>query len=235
MEQHGVSQVVYGASVPLGLLAPRVDARRGRRQVALTHGHEVWWASLARPPSILRRVAHNVDSPPMSATTRSRGSRLPWRRAAPSSSSWSRRSALEFHRWSWTAPEREALGIPQHAPVVVCVARLVRRKGQDRLIRIWPEVCASFPTRTPRWSGTARTERGSSGWSRREVTQASSRSPAPCDETRAVLRRGRRLRHAGAEPVLRAGGRGLGISYLEAAATGLTVVPRARRRGGPWR
>jgi phosphatidylinositol alpha-1,6-mannosyltransferase len=40
---------------------------------------------------------------------------------------------------------RRRLGIVPDAPVVVCTARLVRRKGQDALIRAWPAVLDAHP------------------------------------------------------------------------------------------
>ncbi|MGP4109631.1 glycosyltransferase [Streptomyces sp. 4N509B] len=36
-------------------------------------------------------------------------------------------------------------GLPQRAPLVVCVGRLCRQKGQDVLLRAWPEVAARLP------------------------------------------------------------------------------------------
>ncbi len=43
------------------------------------------------------------------------------------------------------AEVRRALGIPEEAPVVVCTARLVRRKGQDTLLRAWPRLLQQRP------------------------------------------------------------------------------------------
>jgi phosphatidyl-myo-inositol dimannoside synthase len=40
---------------------------------------------------------------------------------------------------------RRRFGIPQNAPVVVCVARMVKRKGQDTLLAAWPAVLQSIP------------------------------------------------------------------------------------------
>ena len=40
---------------------------------------------------------------------------------------------------------RRRLGIPREAKVVVCTARMVRRKGQDTLIRAWPGVLHAHP------------------------------------------------------------------------------------------
>ena len=44
LRREGCDRVLYGASVPLGLLAPALRRAGASRQVALTHGHEVWWA-----------------------------------------------------------------------------------------------------------------------------------------------------------------------------------------------
>ena len=41
---HSIKTVVFGASVPLGLLAPSLRRLGVTRMVALTHGHEVWWS-----------------------------------------------------------------------------------------------------------------------------------------------------------------------------------------------
>jgi phosphatidylinositol alpha-1,6-mannosyltransferase len=40
---------------------------------------------------------------------------------------------------------RKRLDIPADAPVVVCVARMVKRKGQDTLVRAWPSVLRELP------------------------------------------------------------------------------------------
>jgi phosphatidylinositol alpha-1,6-mannosyltransferase len=43
------------------------------------------------------------------------------------------------------AEVRERLGIPADAPVVVCTARMIKRKGQDTLVRVWSAVLAEIP------------------------------------------------------------------------------------------
>jgi phosphatidylinositol alpha-1,6-mannosyltransferase len=40
---------------------------------------------------------------------------------------------------------RSSLGIDAAAPVVVCAARMVARKGQDTLVRTWPRVVGELP------------------------------------------------------------------------------------------
>lgn len=59
--RHRIERVLYGAAAPLGLLAPRLREVGVRRQVALTHGHEVWWAALPGSREVLRRIGAAVD------------------------------------------------------------------------------------------------------------------------------------------------------------------------------
>lgn len=40
---------------------------------------------------------------------------------------------------------RHAVGIAPDVPVAVCVGRLTRQKGQDRLVASWPRIRAAFP------------------------------------------------------------------------------------------
>ena len=62
MRRHGCDSVIFGASVPLGLLAPALRRAGAERIVALTHGHEVWWAKVPLTRLILRRVGDSVDA-----------------------------------------------------------------------------------------------------------------------------------------------------------------------------
>ena len=61
MRRHDCDRVVFGASAPLGLLAPALRRAGARRMVALTHGHEVWWARVPIARQLLRRIGDSVD------------------------------------------------------------------------------------------------------------------------------------------------------------------------------
>ena len=147
MRRHGCDRVLYGASAPLGLLAPALCRAGATRQVALTHGHEVWWARTPGARQLLHRIGDQVDvltyvsewcrehiAPALSPDARGRMVRL-----SPGV------DPERFHPGCGGAEVRRRLGLDEDTPVVVCTARMVRRKGQDTLIRAWPEVLRAHP------------------------------------------------------------------------------------------
>jgi phosphatidylinositol alpha-1,6-mannosyltransferase len=147
MRRHDCDRVVFGASAPLGLLAPTLRRAGARRMVALTHGHEVWWARLPGTRQLLRRIGDSVDvmtyvsewcreqiAPALSAAGAER-----MRRLTPGV------DPERFRPDCGGDVVRKEWGIPEDAPVAVCSGRLVKRKGQDTLLRAWPEVLREVP------------------------------------------------------------------------------------------
>ena len=147
LREHGCDRVLFGASAPLGLLARPLRAAGARRIVALSHGHEVWWARVPVARALLRRIGDDVDVltyvSQWCGTNIARGlspaARARMRRLAPGVNS------AEFRPGCGGDEVRRELGIAPGTPVVVCGGRLVRRKGQDRLIDAWPAVLAAVP------------------------------------------------------------------------------------------
>ena len=119
------------------------------RLVALTHGHEAGWAALPGARGLLRRIGDSVDVVTyLGEYFRARLARA----LSPQAAARMVRLApgvdvAAFRRGAASGPGpagiRERLGLA--GPVVVCVSRLVRRKGQDTLIRAWPGVRAAIP------------------------------------------------------------------------------------------
>jgi phosphatidylinositol alpha-1,6-mannosyltransferase len=147
MHRHGCDRVVFGASAPLGLLGRRFRRAGAKRIVALTHGHEVWWAKVPVTRQLLRRIGDSVDvmtyvsdwchnriAPALSREAAARMVRL-----SPGV------DTDRFYPGCGGAGVRRRLGIPDDAPVVVCVARMVKRKGQDTLVKAWPAVRRKVP------------------------------------------------------------------------------------------
>ncbi|GAB3891419.1 hypothetical protein GCM10027612_37250 [Microbispora bryophytorum subsp. camponoti] len=135
--------VVFGAAAPLGLLAPVLRAAGAGRIVMLTHGHEASWARLPGARALLRRIGAGADVVTyLGDYTRSRiaqvvsASRLV--RLAPGV------DTAVFRPGAGGDRVRASLGLDDR-PVVVCVSRLVPRKGQDVLLRAWPLVLRRVP------------------------------------------------------------------------------------------
>lgn len=143
---HGCDTVLYGAAAPLGLLTPALRAAGVTRAVALTHGHEASWAVLPGARRVLRRIGDQVDMVTyVGEYTRQRIS------SAVSPAAAARMARLRpgvdlhaFRPGAGGAAVRKRHGLADR-PVVVCVSRLVPRKGQDTLIRVWPQVLRGCP------------------------------------------------------------------------------------------
>jgi len=142
----GCDTVWFGAAAPLGLMAAKLKAAGVRRTVATTHGHEVWWASTPGARSLLRRIGDRNDVLTYLGTyTRHRISR------ALSAEAGLRMVQLTpgvdetaFHPGVDGSSVRAAHGLVGRR-VVVCVARMVERKGQDMLIQAMPLLRRQVP------------------------------------------------------------------------------------------
>ncbi|MEU6401747.1 glycosyltransferase family 4 protein [Streptomyces sp. NPDC046985] len=227
LRAHGCASVWFGAAAPLGLMAPALRAAGAERLVATTHGHEAGWAQLPAARGLLRRVGQSTDTLTyLGEYTRSRIA------AALTPEAAGRMTRLPpgvdektFHPGSGGDEVRARLGLADR-PVVVCVSRLVRRKGQDTLIRAMPRILAAEPEAVLLIVGGGPYEKDLRRLAEETGVGASVRftGPVPWAELPA---------HYGAGDVFampcrtRRGGldvEGLGIVYLEASATGLPVV-----------
>jgi phosphatidyl-myo-inositol dimannoside synthase len=137
--------VWFGASAPLALLTPHLRRAGAIRVLASTHGHEVGWSMLPGARQALRRIGSTVDVLTfVSRYTRSRFA-----------AAFGPRAALEYLPPGVDAelfrPDpvmraelRARYGLGDR-PTVVCVSRLVPRKGQDMLIRALPMIRRRVP------------------------------------------------------------------------------------------
>ena len=144
LAEHGCDTVLFGAAAPLGLLAPVLRRAGARRIVAITHGHEAGWAALPGARALLRRIGEQADV----VTYLGEYFRIRLARAmSPAAAARLVRLAPgvdteSFRPGAGGAAIRERLGIAPDRQVVICVSRMVPRKGQDTLIRAWPAVLA---------------------------------------------------------------------------------------------
>ncbi|MEV8453402.1 glycosyltransferase family 4 protein [Streptomyces sp. NPDC052095] len=227
LREHGCTSVWFGAAAPLGLMAPALRRAGARRLVATTHGHEAGWAQLPAARHLLRRIGESTDTITyLGEYTRSRIAPVLTPEAA------ARMVQLPpgvdektFHPDSGGQRVRAALGLADR-PVVVCVSRLVPRKGQDTLIRAMPAVLARVPDAVLLIVG--------GGPYAKELRKlAADTGVADAVRFTGPVEWAELPAHYGAGDVFampcrtRRGGldvEGLGIVFLEASATGLPVV-----------
>ncbi|MDH6227344.1 MULTISPECIES: glycosyltransferase family 4 protein [Streptomyces] len=227
LREHGCTSVWFGAAAPLGLMAPALRKAGATRLVATTHGHEAGWAQLPAARQLLRRIGGSTDVITyLGEYTRSRiADALTPEAAARMVQLPPGVDEKTFHPGSGGDKVRARLGLTDR-PVVVCVSRLVPRKGQDTLIRAMPRILAAEPDAVLLVVGGGPYEKDLRRLARETGVERSVvfTGPVPWSELPA---------HYGAGDVFampcrtRRGGldvEGLGIVYLEASATGLPVV-----------
>jgi phosphatidyl-myo-inositol dimannoside synthase len=141
--EHRPDVVVLGASWPLGELAPRLGRDLGVPVVALSHGLEAGLASVhlghlvARATRGLAALTTISDWCEDRLAPHVRADRVV--RVPP---------GVDVDRFTPAVDGtalRRGWGVPDDAPLVGCVSRLVPRKGQDRLLATWPELRRRHP------------------------------------------------------------------------------------------
>ncbi len=136
--EQGIETVWFGAAAPLALLAQRARAAGAARVLASTHGHEVGWSMLPVGRSVLRRIGADTDVVSyVSHYTRRRFASA----FGPAAALEHLPPGVDTERFRPDPAARAALRDRYRLgdrPTVVCVSRLVPRKGQDMLIRALP-------------------------------------------------------------------------------------------------
>lgn len=145
-EQH-VDTVWFGAAAPLGVMGGAAKRAGASRVVATTHGHEVGWSMFRVGRRLLRTIGGSADVITyISEYTLGRFKEAfgpnPQFVALPSGVSTSRYAPATQQEKLET---RASFGIGAESPLIVCASRLVKRKGQDRLIRVLPRVRQRVP------------------------------------------------------------------------------------------
>lgn len=232
IERHNAETVWFGAAAPLALMAPLARKAGAGRVIASTHGHEVGWSMLPLARTALRRIGTGTDAVTyVSRYTRGRFASAFGPRAAlehlPPGVDTDRFAPDEVARAAMRA--RYGLG---SRPVVVCLSRLVPRKGQDMLIRALPAIRERVPGAAlvivgggPYRSSLHRLAHSFGVSDDVVFTDGVPGDELPAHHAMAdVFAMPCRTRGAGLDV------EGLGIVYLEASASGVPVV--AGRSGG---
>ena len=246
-DEFGATSVWFGAAAPLGLLAPALRTVGVRRTVATTHGHEVGWAMLPVARQALRRIGDTVDVVTyLGEYTRRRlagafGPHAQLAQLTPGVDAAAFRPAVEPAEAAEPAERAEpAAGATIGAaaatirrrhgladrPVIVCVSRLVPRKGQDALIHALPRIREAVPDAALLLVGRGRYEQRLRELAERcgVADHVVLTGGVPAAELPAYFSAGDvfampcRTRRFGMDV------EGLGIVFLEASAAGLPVV-----------
>ena len=220
--------VIFGAAAPLGLITPALRRAGVGKAIAITHGHEAGWAALPGARALLRRIGDQTD------VVTYLGEYFRLRLAGALSPSAAARMTrlhpgVDATRFRPDPGARETIraryGLADR-PVVVCVSRLVRRKGQDTLLKAWPRIKEKVPGAALLIVSGGPREAALHQLSERTGLAPSVRftGSVPAAELPAHYAAGDvfampcRTRRGGLDV------EGLGIVYLEASATGLPVV-----------
>ncbi|MFD3593260.1 glycosyltransferase family 4 protein [Nocardia sp. NPDC058640] len=140
LREHQCDTVWFGAAAPLAAMSPMLRRAGAQRILASTHGHEVGWSMLPGSRQVLRSIGEHTDVITyVSKYTRGRFA-----------SAFGPHAALEHlppgvdpseFRPDPAAREelRARYGLGDR-PTVLCLSRLVPRKGQDMLIVAMNEI-----------------------------------------------------------------------------------------------
>ncbi|HEX5017775.1 MAG TPA: glycosyltransferase family 4 protein [Actinomycetes bacterium] len=227
LRSHGCNAVLFGAAAPLGLLGRSLRVAGASKIVALTHGHESGWAKLPAARQMLRRIGDSVDVVTyLGEYTRRRiGGALSPVAAERMVQLTPGVDTELFRPDADRAAVRQRLGLGER-PVVVCVSRLMRRKGQDTLIEAFPALKQRMPDVAlllvggGPYRGKLEQMALDSTWAQDIVFTGSVAWPdLPAHYAAGdVFAMPCRTRRRGLDV------EGLGIVYLEASATGLPVI-----------
>jgi phosphatidylinositol alpha-1,6-mannosyltransferase len=145
IKQEGIRVAAFGAAAPLGLLSASMKSAGVRKTVALTHGHEVWWARIFPFTFAIRRMGATIDSLTyLGEFTQKAISGSLSKQAVKQMVKIAPGIDVEHFSPQDSSELRQELGLDEKK-VIVSVGRLVHRKGQDHLIESMPEILAKVP------------------------------------------------------------------------------------------
>ena len=145
IKKEGITTAAFGAAAPLGLLSASMKRAGVVRTVALTHGHEVWWAKVFPFNLLLRRIGSTVDALTyLGEFTRKAISKALSAKAQSAMVKIAPGIDVEHFIPTDASSLRASLGLADKK-VIVSVGRLVHRKGQDHLLEAMPEILKIVP------------------------------------------------------------------------------------------
>ena len=143
---HNIEIVVFGAAAPLALMSSALRKSGVKKIIALTHGHEVWWAKIFPFNFAIKRIGKSVDHLTyLGEFTRQAISKALTDKSAKEMVKIAPGiDTAHFIPQPDAMQKRKELGL-QDKKIIISVGRLVHRKGQDKLIEAMPNVLRKIP------------------------------------------------------------------------------------------
>ena len=140
-----LTRVAFGAAAPLGIMARSMRSAGAEKIVALTHGHEVWWAKVPPFSFAINFMSKNIDAITyLGDYTRGEISKAISKNDVGKLVQIAPGIDVDHFVPTDSSELRAQLGLADKA-VIISVGRLVHRKGQDKLISALPAIRAAVP------------------------------------------------------------------------------------------
>ena len=140
-----LTKVAFGAAAPLGIMARAMRRAGAQKIVALTHGHEVWWAKVPPFSFAIRFMSRNIDAITyLGEYTKSEISKAFSKTEVTKLVQIAPGIDVEHFVPTDSSKLRAELGLADKS-VIISVGRLVHRKGQDKLIAALPAIKVEVP------------------------------------------------------------------------------------------
>jgi phosphatidylinositol alpha-1,6-mannosyltransferase len=145
MKSRKLSRVAFGAAAPLGIMSRAMRRAGAEKIVALTHGHEVWWAKVPPFSLALRYMSNELDAIAyLGNYTKGEISKALSKNDVSKLIQIAPGIDVDHFIPTDSSDLRAELGLTDKA-VIISVGRLVHRKGQDKLIASLPAIKAEIP------------------------------------------------------------------------------------------
>ena len=145
IKERDIKVAAFGAAAPLALLSASMKRAGVTKTVALTHGHEVWWAKVLPFTWAIRRIGSTVDTLTyLGEFTQHAISQSLSASAGKAMVKIAPGIDVDHFAPVDSTQLRKELNL-EGKKVIVSVGRLVHRKGQDHLIESMPQILKSIP------------------------------------------------------------------------------------------
>jgi phosphatidylinositol alpha-1,6-mannosyltransferase len=145
VKDRNLSRVAFGAAAPLGVMARAMRKAGAQKIVALTHGHEVWWAKVAPFSFAIRYMSKEIDAITfLGSYTKGEISKALSKSDTNKLVQIAPGIDVDHFIPTDSSQLRAQLGLTNKS-VIISVGRLVHRKGQDKLISALPQIRAAIP------------------------------------------------------------------------------------------